>query len=147
MSDNPTEALIATARKQFHKRLLEHVLTVSADGVASNADSSNTLSKFLAGSIARQLESETGEKLAGQTSGNQFEEIVAEFTEATFSKLQHLRPGAFKVIKVNSRAALGIAQFEQYHHLLALKKAADESPELAVALGRDYTVAPDVVIY
>lgn len=147
MPESNNLALITKARKDFHKRLLEHVLTLSADGVASNADSSSTLSKFLAGSIARQLESETGEKLAGQTSGNQFEEIVAEFAKATFNNLQHLRPGSFNVIKVNSRAALGIAQFEQYHHLVALKKAADESPELAVALGRDYTVAPDVVIY
>lgn len=147
MPDIDSKALIALARKQFHKRLLEHVLTVSDGGVASNADSSSTLSKLLANSIALQLESETGKKLAGQSSGNQFEEIVTEFVSSTFSQLQHLRPGDFKVTKVNSRAALGIAQFEQYRHLVALKHAAENNPELAVAFGRDYTVAPDVVIY
>ncbi len=121
-------ALIARARKGMHKRLLEQVLTISADGTASNADKSSALSKELAGSIARQLESETGEKLAGQTSGNEFEEIIAEFTEATFCKLAHIRSGAFKVIKVGSRAGLRIAQFEQYHHLVALKEATDANP-------------------
>lgn len=140
-------ALIANARKQMHKRLLEQVLTLSADGVASNADKSSTLSKQLAAHVAKQLESETGEKLAGQTSGNEFEGIIAEFTKATFSKLRHIRPGTFKVIKVGSRAGLRIAEFEQYSHLVALKKATDEDSTLAVAIGRDYTVAPDVVVY
>jgi hypothetical protein len=141
------EALIAHARKQLHKRLLEHVLTVGADGIASNADRASALSTQLAGFIAVKLESETGEKLAGQTSGSEFEEIVAEFTRATFGELQHIRPGRFTVQKMSSRATLGIAQFEQYRHLLALKKAADENPALAVAIGRDYTIAPDVVVW
>lgn len=140
-------AHMTQARKIFHKRLLEQVLTVSDEGTASNADKSSTLSKQLAGDVARQLESETGEKLAGQTSGNEFEQIVAEFTEMTFSHLTHLRPGVFKVAKVSSRAGLRIAEFEQYRHLVALKEAADNDANLAVALGRDYTVAPDVVIY
>lgn len=146
MSDN-TQALIARARKQMHKRLIESVLTVGSDGIASNADKDNALSRELAGAIAKRLESETGEKLAGQTSGSKFEEIVAEFTKETFCKLQHLRPGTFTVQKMSSRAGLAIANFEQYRHLVALKNAADSNDELAVALGRNYTVAPDVVVW
>lgn len=147
MSDHSDKALLFRARKEFHKRLLEQVLTIGPKGAASNADSASALSTQLANYIAKLLESETGEKLAGQTSGNQFEEIVAEFVTNTFSKMRHLRPGDFTVAKVGSRAANGIAQFEQYQHLAALKEMADASPVLAVALGRDYTVAPDVVVY
>jgi NgoMIV restriction enzyme len=147
MPDKSDKALIARAREQFHTRLLEHVLTVGESGVASNADKSSVLSTQLAGHIAKMLESETGEKLAGQTSGNEFETMVAEFVTATFSELKHIRPGDFTVQKMNSRAALGIAQFEQYRHLAALKQAADENPVLAVAIGRDYTIAPDVVVW
>jgi NgoMIV restriction enzyme len=147
MNDEPASALIARARKEMHKKLIEHVLTVSNDGTASNADSSSALSKQLAGDVAKRLESETGEKLAGQTSGNEFEGIVKDFTKTTFCNLQHIRPGEFHVIKVGSRAGLRIADFEQYHHLVALKEATESNAALAVALGRDYTVAPDVLIY
>jgi hypothetical protein len=145
MSDE--KSLIGKTRKEFHTKLLEHVLTVDDKGIASNADRSSVLSTQLAGHIAKALESETGEKLAGQTSGNEFETMVAVYVAQTFSALKHIRPGNFTVQKMNSRATLGIAQFEQYHHLVALKKAADENPELAVAIGRDYTVAPDVVVW
>lgn len=147
MNNNDEMALITKARKAMHKKLLEQVLTVSSEGIASNADRSSALSKNLAGNIAKQLESEVGEKLAGQTSGNEFEQIVADFTNSTFSSLKHLRPGDFKIEKVSSRSGLRIAEFEQYHHLIALKNAALNDPNLAVVLGREYTVAPDVVVY
>ena len=39
-----------------------------------------------------------------------------------------------------------IARFEQYAHLIALDKAARKDPELAAALGNDYTITPDVVV-
>lgn len=135
------------ARKAFHAALLESTLTINAAGVVSNADSSNTTSKAIAKGIAELLKAETiGERIAGQTSGNQFEGICADFVKNTFLKLGHLRPGSWDVHQVIGRNRLEIAKYEQYSHLVALDKAAKNDPELAAALGSDYTITPDIVI-
>ncbi|BEH31535.1 NgoMIV family type II restriction endonuclease [Burkholderia pseudomallei] len=137
----------AEARKAFHAALLESTLTINSDGVVSNADSSSKASKAIARGIADQLKAETiGERLAGQTSGNQFEGICAEFVRKTFLKLGHLRPGAWDVHQVSSRNRLEIANYEQYAHLVALDRAAQNDAELAAALGSDYTITPDIVV-
>ncbi|MBJ7835590.1 hypothetical protein E0W49_12520, partial [Neisseria meningitidis] len=36
-------------------------------------------------------------------------------------------------------------QGSEYAHLTALAKAAEENPELAAALGSDYTITPDII--
>lgn len=135
------------ARKRFHAALLKTTLTTNPAGIVSNADSSNTTSKAVASGIAKLLKSETvGERIAGQTSGNQFEGICAAFVQETFSKLNHLRPGLWDVHQVSGRNRLEIAKYEQYAHLVALDKAAKTNPELAAALGSDYTITPDIVV-
>jgi hypothetical protein len=135
------------ARRAFHKALLKDVLTINSAGVASNADSGSTASKAIARGIADLLKAETqGERIAGQTSGNRFESICAEFVRETFLKLGHLRPGSWDVHQVSGRNRLEIARYEQYAHLVALDKAAKNDPQLAAALGSDYTITPDVVI-
>jgi len=140
-------AAFAEARKEFHAQLLLNTLTINAAGVVSNADSSNNNSKFIAREIARLLQAETiGERIAGQTSGNQFESICAQFVEKTFLKLGHLRPGKWKVQQVSGRNRLEIAKYEQYAHLIALDKAARSDAQLAAALGSDYTITPDIVV-
>lgn len=85
-------------------------------------------------------------RLAGQSSGRQFEGICKQFVEETFLQLGHLRPGVWSVESVGSRNRLLIAQFEQYSHLIALELAAKQNPELAAALGNDYTITPDIII-
>ncbi|MBB0213466.1 restriction endonuclease, partial [Ralstonia pickettii] len=141
----PTQ--FAEARKEFHAALLKATLTINSAGVVSNADSSNTTSKALAKGIADLLKAETqGERIAGQTSGNQFEGICADFVKETFLKLGHLRPGSWDVHQVSGRNRLEIAKYEQYAHLVALDKAAKNDPELAAALGSDYTITPDIVV-
>jgi hypothetical protein len=144
MTDAGSE--FAVARKSYHARLLRSVLKMSAQGIPSNADKDSRLSVKIASSIAEQLESETGERLAGQTSGSEFETINAEYLRETFLKLGHIRPGDWEVRKIGGRARLTIASFEQYSHLNALDAAAKANPELAAALGSDYTISPDVVI-
>lgn len=140
-------AEFARARKAFHASLVESTLTINSAGVVSNADSSNTTSKAIAKGIADQLQVETiGERIAGQTSGNQFEEICAAFVQETFLKLGHLRPGAWTVHQVSGRNRLEIAKYEQYAHLVALDRAAKADSELAAALGSDYTITPDIVV-
>ena len=140
-------AQFAEARKAFHAALLKDTLMINSSGVVSNADSSNTSSKAIAKGIAELLKAETmGERIAGQTSGNQFEGICADFVQKTFLKLGHPRPGTWDVHQVSGRNRLEIARYEQYAHLVALDRAAKNDPELAAALGSDYTITPDIVV-
>lgn len=135
------------ARKSFHAALLKATLTTNAAGVVSNADSGNRASIAIAKGIAHLLKAETiGDRIAGQTSGNQFEGICADFVRETFLKLGHLRPGKWDVRQVTGRNRLEIARYEQYAHLVALDLAAKANPALAAALGSDYTITPDIVV-
>lgn len=135
------------ARKAFHTALLQKTLTIDSAGVPSNADKSNRSSVSIARGITDRLQAETiGERIAGQTSGNQFESICADFVRDTFCKLGHLRPGSWDVHQVKGRKRLEIAKYEQYAHLVALDRAAQHDAELAAALGSDYTITPDIVI-
>lgn len=135
------------ARRAFHNALLQSCLTIDSQGRPSNCDGTNQPSIRLARGIADLLKAETvGERSAGQTSGNQFEIACADFVRETFLKLGHLRPGKWDVQHVRGRNRLEIARYEQYSHLVALDRAAKNDPELAAALGSDYTITPDVVI-
>lgn len=74
------KALIQNAREQYHKRLIDnHILTITADGVASNADSSNLPSKAIAKIVAERLGAGVGVKVKGQTAGTLFEQITMQF--------------------------------------------------------------------
>lgn len=144
MSDH---ALFLQARKAFHRSLLNSILTISSDGVVSNADGGNSASKKIGRGIADLLRAETiGDRVAGQTSGNQFENLCAYFIRETFLHLGHLRPGTWNVRQVSGRNRLEIAKYEQYAHLVALDAAARSNAQLAAALGNDYTITPDIVI-
>lgn len=137
----------AEARRAFHAALLKATLTINASGVPSNADKDSKASVAIARGIADRLKAETiGERIAGQTSGNQFESVCADFVRETFLKLGHLRPGLWDVHQVTGRNRLEIARYEQYAHLVALDRAAKADSELAAALGSDYTITPDIVV-
>lgn len=141
-----TAAHIALARKNYHADLLRSVLTINKNGVPTNADKDSKLSVRIAQGIAEQLESITGERLAGQTSGSEFEVINAQFIQDTFMKLDNLRPGKWEIKRIGNRNRMAIAAYEQYEHLIALERAAKYDPGLAAALGSDYTITPDVII-
>lgn len=140
------QAFIHSARKDFHKSLLTSLLTISATGVPSNADKDNRTSIKIAQIIAEELQAETGVRNAAQTAGNQFEDLVAKYIESTFLRLPHLRPGKWDVFQVGSRRRAEIAKYAQYAHLIALQEAAAANPDLAAALGNDYTISPDVIV-
>jgi len=145
---NAPQPQISVARRAFHAKLLEQVLSINNAGVPSNADSSNTNSKRIAEGLIQRLEAVTiaSERLAGQTLGNRFEGLCAGFIQETFLSLSHLRPGRWKVQQVSGRARLEIARYAQYAHLVALDRAASADPQLAAALGSDYTITPDIVV-
>ena len=147
-----TESLIENARKNFHVKILEsNTLTLSENRTASNADSSSSLSKFIALRTAEIISSECGHKIntankaSGQTLGRQFEILVSDFLQDTFPKLETLRPGKW-VIK-RSGAGIRTSDFSQYEHLAALSEIINSNRQIAAALGNDYVIAPDIVIY
>ncbi len=139
-------AVLAAERADFHKALLESLLTISSTGVPSNADKDNKTSVSIAKGIADRLSAKTGVRAAAQTSGNDFEGHVADFVKKSFFALSHLRPGTWNVRQVGNRNRGEIARYAQYAHLVALQGAAASNPELAAALGNDYTITPDVIV-
>ena len=145
-NDNRT-AFFAEARRSFYAALFENVLRTNDAGVPTNADKDSAASVAIAKGILSRLGAEaTGARLAGQMSGNQFEAIVCNFISQTFTHLLHLRPGEWAIQQVKGRDRTALARYEQYSHLIALDKAARKDPELAAALGNDYTITPDIVV-
>lgn len=148
------EALIEKARFDFHKRLFEtNTLNLNSKGVVSNADTSSNSSKKIARKVIDILVEEqkhkinVSEKINGQTLGKQFEVLTMEFLSITFPQLQNLRPGAWHILQLGNNNRLKTSDFEQYEHLAYLSELTAENARLAAALGNDYLVAPDVVIY
>lgn len=147
-------ALIANARCHFHERLFEtNTLTLTKAGVPSNADTSSRGSKAIASKIVDILVDEnhhtvnTVDKISGQTLGKQFELLTMEFLQETFPYLQNLRPGQWSILQLGNNNRLKTSDFEQYEHLEYLSALTEENARLAAALGNDYLVAPDVIIY
>lgn len=141
------DTLIALERKNYHKALLESILTVDGNGVASNADKSSRMSVAIAKGITDKLMADTKTKALGQTSGARFEEIIMAFLESTFPKLQNIRPGDWKILKLGNNNRLKTSDFCQYEHLAYLSELTRKNSELAASLGNDYMVAPDVIVY
>ena len=69
------------------------------------------------------------------------------FLRETFPCLQNLRPGCWEIIQLGNNNKLKTSDFAQYEHLAYLQALTEENAQLAAALGNDYLVAPDIVIY
>lgn len=148
------DARIANARFQFHKKLFEtNTLTLTSAGVASNADTSSRGSKAISRKIVDILVDEqhhaisTVDKISGQTLGKQFEALTMSFLRETFPYLQNIRPGKWTILQLGNNNRLKTSDFAQYEHLAYLNELTSQNAQLAAALGNDYLVAPDVVIY
>jgi len=142
---------LLAARAKFHQDLAREILhlthTTKHGWNARNADASNTASKAIANCLAANLGAPRGGKIAGQTVGHKFEEITADFLRDCLSSIDHLQPGIWKTERETSRSPLVIARFSQYSHLRDVYEASKDNPDLAAVLGRDYSVASDVLIY
>lgn len=140
--------LILQARKKFHQALIDNrVLTISQDGIASNADSSNIPSREIAKIIAQKLNTHVAGKIKGQTAGTLFEQITMQFIADTFPQLQHLRPGNWTILNLGNQSAIKTSDFAQYEHLAYLAELMNQNRQLSTMLGNDYMVAPDIVVY
>lgn len=136
-------------RRRFHASLLEsNTLTVNSKGIPSNADKDQKSSVLFASHIAERLKVETiEERLAGQTSGGNFENAVKAFVENTFPLLSNVRPGKWEVKNEGGRRrGGGISKYVPYRHLDGLAKAASESPAVATLIGNTYSISPDLVV-
>lgn len=148
------DALITNARFHFHKQLFgTNTLTLTSAGVASNADTSSRGSKAISRRIIDILVDEhhhsvnTVDKISGQTLGKQFEALTMDLLQNTFPQLQNLRPGRWTILQLGNNNKLKTSDFAQYEHLAYLNALTAQNAQLAAALGNDYLVAPDVVVY
>lgn len=148
------DALIANARFNFHTQLFEtNTLTLTASGVASNADTSSNASKAISKRVLDILINENHhavnvvDKISGQTLGKQFESLTMDFLRETFPQLQNLRPGKWTILQLGNNNKLKTSDFAQYEHLAYLSALTAQNAQLAAVLGNDYLVAPDVVVY
>ncbi len=146
MSEHAPASFLREARKGFHAALFNNgALSVNDKGVPSIADGSSRSSVEFAKGILNRLGDEVvGARLAGQMAGSRFEVVVGEFLEETLPRLSSIRPGRFTVTKGDTRLAIALS--DQYSHLSSLSQAVKENPELAVAIGMDYLIKPDVMV-
>lgn len=142
------KALLAQARQKYHRTLVEQgIFSIDSNGIPSNADKASRLSRSIAQEIAQRLNAKQSEKVKGQTAGTTFEEISMTFLRDTFPHLQHIRPGAWEIIQLGNVSAIKTSSFAQYEHLSYLAQLTQADATLAASIGKDYLVAPDVVIY
>ena len=147
MKNDRSKALFAEARGQFHRSLVKRgVLVVDNAGVPSNSDKDNRPSCAIGRLIASRLKAKIGVKLPAQTAGSIFEELVCDFLNATFPRLQNLRPGNWNIFNLGNNNAVKTSSFAQYEHLAHLAKVMRSDRQLATMLGNDYVVAPDIVV-
>jgi hypothetical protein len=148
-------SLLQKARRTYHATLLESGtlrLTTKKDKAGNpvgtpyptNADADSPTSVAIATAILKLIEEESkvGERLKGQISGSKFEQITKSFVTSTFSRLSALRPGNWDL----SPKKRSITRFDQYHHLADIQAVAENNPEIAAVLGREYVIAPDIVL-
>lgn len=144
------QPFFAEARRSFHDDLEDRgLLRTTPSGIPTIADADSKPSVDISAVLLLRMGLEaTGPRLPGQTAGKQFEEACKAFLERTFLELQHLRPGKWHVERPSGELGkLGIARYDQYAHLAALQRLAETNEEMRVALGRDYLIKPDVVVW
>lgn len=141
------ESLIARARREYHRELMETGLFCKVSGIASNADKSSEPSIKIANALCEILAAPDRERqISGQSAGKFFEICTANFVRAAFLTLSHLRPGNWIVQRLGNQSSIQTSDFVQYAHLRQINTLISEHPLLATALGNDYMVAPDIVV-
>lgn len=133
-------------RAEYQRRLCAEVLGDRGGTKGLNvADSSNEPSKRLAARMADLIGHPLcTDSLSGQTAGSHFTTITLDFLRAALDLLGPLSPGRWVFAKDPSLAK--IDRFSQYAHLGQLAAVAASNREVAVTLGTDYLVTPDIVI-
>lgn len=133
---------IKNFRERYHNRISKELLAKRGDTV-NVADVSSGSSKRIANELAELLGgAQCDPPPSVQRTGRLFTEITLEFLREAFSLLREVRPGDW-----GFQIETPISKFEQYEHLLFLETLAREKRDIAISLGIDYLVRPDIVIY
>jgi hypothetical protein len=128
-------------RKDYHKQIFDHLISLDENGVPNNADKHSKISVEVAKGIVERISLKTqSPKYAGQTTGSNFEHLSLQYLRSTFHNLLHIRPGHFEFYIGTS-----IENFEQYEHLATIAESLSTNRELRATLG-DYIISPDIVI-
>jgi hypothetical protein len=137
------EVSLVALRRKFHAALLGSALTISNDDVASISDKSSRVSRVIGKSIVEAIGSVLpSAKQKGQSSGVEFEDAVAGFLSDSLTLVRHLGAGKLQV----QRGHL-ISAFQQFRHLAEIDRLVRNNEELKSALGADYLVKPDVLLF
>ena len=141
---------ITELRRNYHHRICSEIIRISEKKAIKGetklypnfADGDSKASTEISWGIVRRLGCNIPPGgIKGQTAGRLFEQINKEFFEITFGLLSHIRPG-----KWYYSTQFKISEFDQYEHLANLEKIIGDNSELASAMGKDYIIAPDIVI-
>jgi hypothetical protein len=137
---------ILDLRRVYHRSLCRCLLGYRPGTQIPNiADKSSSGSVEVSQCLVKKLRLTLHETdVTGQKCGQEFASITADFIRETFSKLEHLRPGTWRVS--TSQAERGIAAFDQYEHLGHLQDILNKYPELKTTLGGDYLITPDIIV-
>lgn len=135
--------VIAELRRHYHCAICSHLLGRRREGILSCADRGSVLSTELSESIAGHMDLPLCEVVPhGQTLGKLFTNATLAFLRDSFMALQHIRPGDW-----GFQAEASITQFDQYEHLALLDSLLLEHSEARAALGSDYLITPDIVVF
>jgi len=135
--------VIKRLRRDYHRWICAKLLGRRESGALSCADRSSGLSTLLSDHVAEAI----GLRLCsnvpqGQTLGKRFTEVTLQFLERSLAQLGHLRPGQWGL-----KGEAAITEFDQYEHLALLDDLLSEHSEARAALGSDYLVTPDIVVF
>lgn len=138
--------ILSDIRRSFHCTICGSILGHRpGTRVFSIADVDNRSSIDLAERMVDKMGCATcANPGTGGTAGTLFGQYTRDFVQASFDKLQHLRPGKWRYAVVSQKE--GISGFEQYTHLSELAAVLKAHKQLATALGGDYLITPDVIV-
>jgi hypothetical protein len=147
-----TDDVINHLRKDLHRKICKNLLghkeqkkKGTSISYLSCADVGSEISRTLAALMAKHMGiSRCKKPKAAQTIGTLFASYVKEFIDESFARLKHIRAGTW--LFSDSQANLGIAAFDQYEHLAELQRILSDNRKLAMALGGDYLITPDIVV-
>ncbi len=135
-------------RNQYHGNLQATIWGYhGSTGHASNADKGSLMSVKLAKEMLAGAEVPTTNPPSGQAVGSKFAELTKDFIQASFQRLQHIRPGNWVYSIAQTQA--GITAYDQYAHLATVQRILEEHKEdkqFRSAFAQDYLIVPDIVI-
>jgi hypothetical protein len=135
---------LGSLRREYHQTVFREIIRIQSGNpnYPNFADKTNKASRDIAWGIVKRLGHPIPpELLKGQTTGGRFEEVTRDFLQRSFDLLSHLRPGKWRY-----STGLAISEFDQYGHLAEIERLVQQSAELASALGKEYIIAPDIVV-